>query len=211
MFHFRVSPGLCIKTRLSAQPLVWKYFFILMQNSFPQERLCTWPHFESEGFLNSEVAYCDVALMRTRFHAYVISVYRLSLILPSIETTDWKAETAHSPLLPVYPDCTKHHLHRHLVAGLQVCPLQVFLGRVFNRICQFFPIKGKVICSHSCSFLKFNLDALFLSVLSLQVNIYEWTADKELRLECQFLNNILALYLKSKGDFILVSVLFSLL
>ena len=29
--HFRVSPGLCIKTRLSAQPLIWKRFFILMQ------------------------------------------------------------------------------------------------------------------------------------------------------------------------------------
>ena len=26
------------------------------ENSFSQERLCTWPHFESEGFWNSEVA-----------------------------------------------------------------------------------------------------------------------------------------------------------
>ena len=42
---FPVPPVLCIKTRLSAQPLIWK------------ERLCTWPHFESEGFWNSEVAY----------------------------------------------------------------------------------------------------------------------------------------------------------
>ena len=29
--HFRVPPGLCFKTRLSAQPLIWKSFFILMQ------------------------------------------------------------------------------------------------------------------------------------------------------------------------------------
>ena len=29
--HFRVSPSLCIKTRLSAQPLIWKWFFILVQ------------------------------------------------------------------------------------------------------------------------------------------------------------------------------------
>ena len=29
--HFRVSPGLCIKTRLSAQPLIWKWVFILTQ------------------------------------------------------------------------------------------------------------------------------------------------------------------------------------
>ena len=29
--HFRAPPGLGIKTRLSAQPLIWKWFFILMQ------------------------------------------------------------------------------------------------------------------------------------------------------------------------------------
>ena len=29
--HFRVSPGLCFKTRVGAQPLIWKSFFILMQ------------------------------------------------------------------------------------------------------------------------------------------------------------------------------------
>ena len=54
---FRVPPGLCFKTRVGAQPLIWKTFFILMQNSFSQERLCTWPHFESGGFWNSKVAY----------------------------------------------------------------------------------------------------------------------------------------------------------
>ena len=29
--HFRVPKGLCIKTRSSARPLMWKLFFILMQ------------------------------------------------------------------------------------------------------------------------------------------------------------------------------------
>ena len=29
--HFRVPLGLCFKTRVSAQPLIWKSFFILMQ------------------------------------------------------------------------------------------------------------------------------------------------------------------------------------
>ena len=47
--HIGVPPGLCIKTRLRAQPLIW--------NSFSQERLCTWPHFESECSWNLEVAY----------------------------------------------------------------------------------------------------------------------------------------------------------
>ena len=58
------------------------------KNPFSQERLYTWPHFESEGFWNSEVAYCDGALRSTRFHAYVLSVYWFSLILRRVETTD---------------------------------------------------------------------------------------------------------------------------
>ena len=58
--HFLVSPGLCIKTRLGAQPLIWKLFFILMQMK-PM-------HFHKKGcalgvilkvrvFWNSEEAY----------------------------------------------------------------------------------------------------------------------------------------------------------
>jgi len=38
----------------------------------------------------------------------------------------------------------------------------------------------------------------------LQVRLYEWTTEKELRTECNHYNNIMALYLKTKGDFILV-------
>lgn len=38
----------------------------------------------------------------------------------------------------------------------------------------------------------------------LQVRLWEWTAEKELRLECSHFNNIIALYLKTRGDFILV-------
>ncbi|CAH3044667.1 unnamed protein product [Porites lobata] len=58
-------------------------------------------------------------------------------------------------------------------------------------------VKGAVY-----SLVEFN--GKVLAGINSTVNIYEWTADKELRLECQFLNNILALFLKSKGDFILV-------
>ena len=36
------------------------------------------------------------------------------------------------------------------------------------------------------------------------VRLWEWTPDKELRLECSHFNNILALYVKTRGDFILV-------
>jgi hypothetical protein len=41
-------------------------------------------------------------------------------------------------------------------------------------------------------------------MLCIQVRLFEWTAEKELRLECSHFNNIIALYLKTKGDFILV-------
>ena len=34
--------------------------------------------------------------------------------------------------------------------------------------------------------------------------MWEWTAEKELLLECSHFNNIIALYLKMRGDFILV-------
>lgn len=43
-----------------------------------------------------------------------------------------------------------------------------------------------------------------LCLLSSQVRLYEWTTEKELRTECNHYNNIMALYLKTKGDFILV-------
>ena len=36
------------------------------------------------------------------------------------------------------------------------------------------------------------------------MRLFEWTSDKELRPECQHSNNIVCLYLKVKGDFILV-------
>ena len=36
--------------------------------------------------------------------------------------------------------------------------------------------------------------------------MFEWTSESELKVECSFHNTVLALYLKCKGDFILVSI-----
>lgn len=52
-------------------------------------------------------------------------------------------------------------------------------------------------------FITFLLE-LIASPDCFQVRLYEWTAEKELRTECNHYNNIMALYLKTKGDFILV-------
>ncbi|CAG9859415.1 unnamed protein product [Phyllotreta striolata] len=43
-----------------------------------------------------------------------------------------------------------------------------------------------------------------LASINSTVRLFEWTAEKELRLECSQFNNIISLYLKTKGDFILV-------
>ena len=49
--HFRVPQDLRITTRLSAQPLIWKYIFYSHANkTHSQEMLCTWPHFWKWGF-----------------------------------------------------------------------------------------------------------------------------------------------------------------
>ena len=78
--HFRVPPGLCIKTRLSAQPLIWKWFFSLMQVKliFTRKVVKTWPHFESEGFWNTEVAYWLL-----RFSSLVFQIQKLGILTGS--------------------------------------------------------------------------------------------------------------------------------
>lgn len=43
-----------------------------------------------------------------------------------------------------------------------------------------------------------------LAAINSTVRLFEWTSEKELRLECSHFNNVVALYLKVKGDFILV-------
>jgi len=49
-----------------------------------------------------------------------------------------------------------------------------------------------------------DFNSKILAAINNAVRLYEWTAEKELRLECSHFNNIIALYLKRKGDFILV-------
>ena len=43
-----------------------------------------------------------------------------------------------------------------------------------------------------------------LASINSTVRLWEWTQEKELRLECSHFNNIIALYLKTSGDFILL-------
>jgi len=63
-------------------------------------------------------------------------------------------------------------------------------------------IAEKEIRGAAYSLVEFN--GKLLASINSTVRLYEWTSDKELRLECSHFNHIIALYLKTKGDFILV-------
>ena len=78
--HFRVPPGLCIKTKLSAQPLIWKWFFILMQlkliftrrlwnRSFPSSKKF---HFQNEAKCEIFVAKMSFICIIIKNHFHVI-------------------------------------------------------------------------------------------------------------------------------------------
>lgn len=58
-------------------------------------------------------------------------------------------------------------------------------------------IKGA--CYALCEF-----NGKILANINSTVRLFEWTAEKELRLECSYFNNVQALHLKTKGDFILI-------
>lgn len=64
------------------------------------------------------------------------------------------------------------------------------------------PVSEKEIKGACYSLAEFN--GKLLASINSTVRLFEWTAEKELRLECSHFNNIIALYLKTKGDFILV-------
>ena len=67
--HFQVPPGLCFKTRVGAQPLIWKSFFILMQIKLIFTRkVGHLASFWKWGFWNSEVAYWGLVRPRKSNH-----------------------------------------------------------------------------------------------------------------------------------------------
>ncbi|KAI0234301.1 DNA damage-binding protein 1 [Lamellibrachia satsuma] len=78
-----------------------------------------------------------------------------------------------------------------------------------GRIIMFLYTDGKLsqvaekeIKGAAYTLVEFN--GKLLASINSTVRLFEWTAEKELRVECSYFNSIIALYLKTKGDFILV-------
>lgn len=67
---------------------------------------------------------------------------------------------------------------------------------------KLIPVTEKEIKGACYSLAEFN--GKLLATINNTVRLFEWTAEKELRLECSHFNYIIALFLKTKGDFILV-------
>ncbi|XP_059472612.1 DNA damage-binding protein 1 [Neocloeon triangulifer] len=63
-------------------------------------------------------------------------------------------------------------------------------------------VSEKEIKGACYSLIEFN--GKLLAAINSTVRLFEWTNERELRLECSHFNNIIALFLKAKGDFILV-------
>ncbi|KAJ8941355.1 hypothetical protein NQ314_010418 [Rhamnusium bicolor] len=68
-----------------------------------------------------------------------------------------------------------------------------------NKLTQ---VSEKEIKGACYSLAEFN--GKLLASINSTVRLFEWTAEKELRLECSHFNNIISLFLKTKGDFILI-------
>uniref|UniRef100_A0A1B0DIH4 Uncharacterized protein n=1 Tax=Phlebotomus papatasi TaxID=29031 RepID=A0A1B0DIH4_PHLPP len=93
--------------------------------------------------------------------------------------------------------------------GALVQKAQVTLDYEIGRIIIYHYSEGKMTIvaekevKGACySLVEFN--GKVLASINATVRLFEWTSDKDLRLECSHFNNIIALYLKTKGDFILV-------
>lgn len=99
-------------------------------------------------------------------------------------------------------NCNYHFLGTAIVNPEESEPKQ---GRILvfhwneNKLTQ---VSEKEIKGACYSLGEFN--GKLLASINSTVRLFEWTAEKELRLECSHFNNIIALYLKTKGDFILI-------
>ena len=71
-------------------------------------------------------------------------------------------------------------------------------------ILRFFFVTRKMIVFLGCPYSIQLFNGKILCAVNHMVELYEWATDKELRLDCCHYGNIIALFLKTKGDFVVV-------
>ncbi|XP_032373767.1 DNA damage-binding protein 1 [Etheostoma spectabile] len=146
----------------------------------PRDLLCEEVEVHSLQYL------CSVSLSVLHAHQFLPSEYALSMVscrLGKDPSVYFIVGTA-----MVYPEEAEPKQGRIIVFHYTDGKLQTVAEK---------EVKGAVY-----SMVEFN--GKLLASINSTVRLYEWTAEKELRTECNHYNNIMALYLKTKGDFILV-------
>ena len=82
--HFWVAPSLCFKARLGAKPLMWKWFFILMQKKTFSRKVLHLASFWKWEFLElGNGSYACYWLSKVQSNLYILSSPPLSGHLPN--------------------------------------------------------------------------------------------------------------------------------
>lgn len=138
------GPLYCIKTRLSAQPFIWKGFFIPC--SFSQERLCT---FLKEGVCGSRKWHILCTLMTScltkGFIAATISLKR-NVNLPKIVNNDLViAWVGH---IFVIPSLTGYFFHWQIASSVffNSVPFQFYSWCWKNKTIYYIVLHSVMLC-----------------------------------------------------------------
>ncbi|KAI3377408.1 hypothetical protein L3Q82_008598 [Scortum barcoo] len=196
-----------------------------------RHHICCTPKREHSGFSLSLPLFLSGLIKSTSFQALSSSVSSSKLFPSSTphETSFGEEVEVHSLLVVDQHTFEVLHAHQFLPSEYALSMVSCRLGKdpsvyfivgtamVYPEEAE--PKQGRIIVFHYTdgklqtiaekevkgavySMVEFN--GKLLASINSTVRLYEWTAEKELRTECNHYNNIMALYLKTKGDFILV-------
>ena len=148
------------------------------------------PRLGGSSFSSGKMENC-IRLQKRTLKALVLALVKSSLITL---TSCWLLSTLQSGII------------NSIFLGKKLVDFFIFFFFFnFVQLCQFlvlfliFPLLNRIVFQFLSIFVNYST-----SVISHFFRLWEWTSDKELRLECSNFNHIMALYLKTKGDFILV-------
>ena len=153
------------------------------------------PRLGGSSFSSGKMENC-IRLQKRTLKALVLALVKSSLITL---TSCWLLSTLQSGII------------NSIFLGKKLGDFFIFFFFFFFQFCPTLSIFGLILNFPPFESYRFSISFLFFifvnystSVISHFFRLWEWTSDKELRLECSNFNHIMALYLKTKGDFILV-------
>lgn len=148
-------------------------------------------------FMQSEYA---ISLMSARLGSETDAYYVVGTALVNPEEPEPKLGRI---LIYQYADNKVSHCFRILIISNHDYLLPIpLLNYSTYSVFQVTMVGEKEVKGACYSLVEFN--GKILAAINSTVRLFEWTDDKDIRLECSHFNTITALYLKTKGDFVLV-------